>query len=167
MEKNMPDEHGKKRSALKTVTARLTGAEVLGREPALLFAARQIEEVLREADVRPLPFAPDWLLGLCAWRQQALPVIDPARLHGIRFTPARSLYMVVRVAEDGGGLLRCVLKVSDRIAARDLPRQAAAADAADGGLNPALLKGLFVHEEVLLLVPDLLPALRPPAAGTV
>lgn len=163
----MPDEQGRKQSALKTVTARLTGAEVQGREPALLFTARQVEEVLREAEVRPLPFAPDWLLGLCAWRRQALPVIDPARLHGIRFSPARSLYMVVRVAEEGGGLLRCVLKVADRIAARDLPRQAAAADTAADDLNPALLKGLFVHEEVLLLVPDLLPALRPLASGTV
>ena len=134
MEKNMPDEHGTKRSALKTVTARLTGAEVLGREPVLLFAARQIEEVLREAEVRPLPFAPDWLLGLCVWRRQTLPVLDPARLHGIRFVPARSLYMVVRVAEAGGGLLRCVLKVSDRIAASGLPRQAAAAETADSGL---------------------------------
>uniref|UniRef100_UPI00405702A3 chemotaxis protein CheW n=1 Tax=Candidatus Electronema sp. TaxID=2698783 RepID=UPI00405702A3 len=166
MEKNMPDEHGTKRSALKTVTARLTGAEVLGREPALLFAARQIEEVLREAEVRPLPFAPDWLLGLCVWRRQTLPVLDPARLHGIRFAPARSLYMVVRVAEADGSLLRCVLKVSDRIAARDLPRQVET-EAADSGLNPAFLKGLFAHEEALLLVPDLLPALRPPAAETV
>lgn len=163
----MPDEHDKKQAALKTVAARLTGAEVLGKEPVLLFAARQIEEVLPEAEVRPLPFAPDWLLGLCVWRRQVLPVIDPAQLHGIRFTHARSLYLVVRVAEEGGGLLRCVLKVSDRIAARDLPRQVAAVDAVDSGLNSALLKGLFAHEEVLLLVPDLLPALRPPAVGTV
>lgn len=163
----MPDEQGKKRAALKTVTARLTGAEALGRELTLLFAARQVEEVLPEAEVRPLPFAPDWLLGLCAWRRQALPVLDPARLHGLRCHPARSLYLVVRVAEDGGGLLRCVLKVADRVAARDLPRQAAPADPAAGGLNPGFLKGLFAHEDALLLVPDLLPALRPPAAGTV
>jgi len=163
----MPDEQVKKRSALKTVAVRLTGAEVLGREPVLLFSVRQIEEVLREAVVLPLPFAPDWLLGLCAWRRQVLPVIDPAKLHGIRFAQARSLYIVVRVAEDSGGLLRCVLKVSDRIAARDLPRQAAAADAAESGLDTALLKGLFAREKELLLVPDLLPVLRPHAAGAV
>lgn len=156
----------KKRAGLKTVTARLDdGAEA--KKPALLFSARQVEEVLPEVQVQPLPFAPDWLLGLCAWRQQALPVIDAAKLYGLDCAPARALHVVVRavVPEGDDGrprqLLRCLLKVSSRIAAADLPAGCAAASAEENGFDPALLKGLFASKDGLLLVPDLLPAVCP------
>ncbi|CAK8721407.1 MAG: CheW-like domain-containing protein [Candidatus Electronema aureum] len=168
----MPDEQGIKRAALKTVAVRLTGAKVLDQEPVLLFATRQVEEILQDVEVRPLPFAPDWLLGLCAWRRQVLPVVDIAKLHGMSFSADRSLYMVIRLvvpAEDekensSRRMLRCILKVSDRIAARELPKQCAAAAIEASGLDPALFKGLFAHEDGMMMVPNLLPTLCPPAA---
>lgn len=156
----------KRKIAQKAVTVRMAGA--FGREPMLLFAARQTEEVLPEVQVLPMPFAPDWLLGLCVWRQQTLPVIDAARLYGFDGGPERHLYVVVRAvipAEAAGSrkLLRCVLKVSSRIAAHDLPKQCAPASAEESGLDPALVRGIFAHENGLLIVPDLRPALSPAA----
>jgi chemotaxis signal transduction protein len=157
---------GRKRADLKTVTVHLAEGAQADKEPALLFAARQVEEVVADVRVQPLPFAPDWLLGLCVWRQQTLPVIDAARLYGLDCAPERVLHMVVRavVPERGGSprqLLRCMLKVSSRIAAGSLPAACSAASAEAGGFDPAFVKGLFAHEDGLLLVPDLLPAVCP------
>ncbi|WP_417911201.1 chemotaxis protein CheW [Candidatus Electronema sp. PJ] len=164
----MSSDKDKKRTTQKAVAVRMAGG--FDREPVLLFAARQAEEVLPAAQVQPLPFAPDWLLGLCAWRRQVLPVLDAAKLYGLDSFTGRSLYLVVRAAaptgeEDGTRkLLRCVLKISSQITARDLPKQCAPASAEESGLNPALVRGLFAHEDGLLIVPDLLPALCPAAA---
>lgn len=157
----------KKRTDRKAVAVRMAGA--FGKEPTLLFAARQAEEVLLEAEVtvQPLPFAPHWLLGLSVWRQQALPVFDAANLYGFDHVFGRHLYLVLRAAvaaEDGGRqLLRCLLRVPGQIAARELPAQCVPASAEENGLAPALVRGVFTHEDSLLIVPDLLPALCPAA----
>lgn len=149
----------KKGSALKTVTIRMAETRLLGREPVLLLTARQVEEVLAEAGLQPLPFAPAWLPGLCAWRRQALPVVDLARLYGLEPGGGRLLHLVVRTAAimaDGQkGLLRCVLRVSGRIAAGEVPPRSTPAAAYQAGLDPVLVKGLFEHEDQLLIVPDL------------
>lgn len=156
----------KKQAALKTVAVRMAGS-AQAREPALLFAARQAEEVLPDAEVHPLPFAPDWLLGLSTWRRQVLPVLDAAKLYGFDAAAGRHLYLVLRTAapaaEGGRRLLRCLLKIPSQISARELPAQCAASCAAENGLDPALIKGVFAHENGLLIVPDLLPALCPAA----
>jgi len=120
--------------------------------------------------VQPLPFAPDWLAGLGAWRRQVLPVIDMASLYGIACTVDRYFYMVVRVvlsasAENAAApqeekqLLRCVLKVSDHISAGQASADCQPAAAEQAGMNPTLINGIFTHKNRLLILPDLRPAL--------
>lgn len=157
-----------KRAALQIVMVRMAnGAQA--KEPALLFTARQVEEVLPEVRVQPLPFAPNWLLGLCAWRQQSLPVIDAVKLYELDCALERVLHVVVRtvVPERGDGrprqMLRCLLRVPGHIAASNLPAQCVPASAEESGFAPALVKGVFAYENGLLIVPDLLPALCPAA----
>jgi hypothetical protein len=81
--------------------------------------------------------------------------------------------MVVRVILPAGSadapqedklLLRCVLKVSDRISAGEASADCQPAAAEQTGMNPALIKGIFTHENRLLILPDLRPALCAPAA---
>jgi chemotaxis signal transduction protein len=146
-------------SALKTVAIHIAETRLLGREPVFLLTARQVEEVLAEAAVQPLPFAPAWLHGLCAWRKQALPVIDLARLYGLEPGGGRLLHMVVRTvgqtADGEKGVLRCVLKAAGRIAAEAAPQHSVSAAPHQAGLDAALVKGMFEHEDRLLIVPDL------------
>lgn len=171
----MPDKKKTSHSVLRTVLAALPGAQLLDKELFFLFTARQIEEVLPEVKMQPLPFAQDWLAGLCAWRRQVLPVIDMAKLYGLTCVADRYFYMVVRVilsesAENAAGaqeekqLLRCVLKVSDRISAGGASAACQPVAAEQTGMNPALIKGIFTHENKLLILPDLRPALCATAA---
>jgi chemotaxis signal transduction protein len=159
----MPTEREKKQAARKAVAVRMAGA--FGKEPVLLFAARQAEEVLPQADVQPLPFAPDWLLGLSVWRRQLLPVLDAAKLYGFDPVVGRPLYLVLRTVapaetKDGSRrLLRCLLKVSSQVAAREMSAQPPAVSAVENGIDPNLVTGVFAHEDGLLIVPNLLPAL--------
>lgn len=150
----------------------LPGAQLLDKEPFFLFAARQIEEVLPEVKVQPLPFAPDWLSGLCAWRRQVLPVIDMVSLYGLTCAADRHFHMVVRVilpaeskdaAQEDKLLLRCVLKVSDRISAGEASADCQPVAAEQTGMNLALIKGIFTHENRLLILPDLRQLCAPAA----
>lgn len=172
----MLDKKKTSRFALRTVLVSLPGAQLLDKAPVFLFTARQIEEVLPEVKVMPLPFAPDWLTGLCAWRKQVLPVIDMAALYGITCYVSRYFYIAVRVissesAENAAGaqqekqLLRCILKVSDRISAGEASADSLPVSAEQLGMNPALIKGIFTHENRLLILPDLRPALCATAAA--
>ncbi|MCI5144739.1 MAG: hypothetical protein D3923_04250 [Candidatus Electrothrix sp. AR3] len=155
------------RNELKIVTVRIPGAVVLKREPSLLFTASQVEEVLPEVEVQPLPFAAEWLLGLCAWRQQLLVVINPARLYGIQsvFSEEADRYLVIRTAlptgkknlqEQEKNIFRCILRVPNHIAAGEIPKQCTPIAADKVGIAAAsLTRGIFKHEDGLLIVPDL------------
>ncbi|MCI5227159.1 MAG: hypothetical protein D3918_11025, partial [Candidatus Electrothrix sp. AX2] len=50
--------------------------QIQGKSPVLLLTASQIDEVLADAEIQMLPFAAEYLLGLCAWRENVLPIID-------------------------------------------------------------------------------------------
>ncbi len=169
----------KKRSAaVKTVSVHLAAEKVLDRVPVLIFTASQIEEVLPGIAVQPLPFAADYLLGLCAWRDRVLPVIDVVRGYGFQALPAEDgvRYLVVRTvhsaekiqenpknkdAAKDEKIFRCVLKVSDQIITGDIPNDCVAVSAEFPGIDPALAdvsaKGVFEREGELMIVPNLLP----------
>ena len=51
---------------------------------ALGFVPKQIDEVLRESTLHPVPSAPSDVHGLLNWRGQAVPVIDLAARFGLR-----------------------------------------------------------------------------------
>ncbi|MCI5130907.1 MAG: hypothetical protein D3904_05145 [Candidatus Electrothrix sp. EH2] len=150
--------------------------ELQERKPVLLFTAGQIDEVLADTQVYPLPFASQYLLGLCAWRNKALPVIDPVRFFGL--TPPRQettgRYIVVRTLNpaldhtpdtlspdkeqkpsSAQKLLRCVLKVSDQIISGEVAGQCEAVVPKQFGLAPDFVRGLFQSKRELFFLPDL------------
>lgn len=151
----MLDKKRKKSFALKVVRLPLGQDKLLDKQVVLLMPARQVEEVLHNALVQPLPFGPDWLLGLCLWREQALPVFDLSRHYGLLEDDATAnpLYLVVRVLTSEQELLRCVLRVTHQISTGDIPPQASPA-APQAGLN---VLGMFTQEDKILLVPHLAP----------
>jgi chemotaxis signal transduction protein len=162
-------------SAVKTVSVHLAAEKILDRKAVLIFTASQVEEVLREITVQPLPFASDYLLGLCSWRDRVLPVIDIVRGYGLQAVSdggGKMRYLVVRTVASGERtqdnpenkyerILRCVLKVSDQIITGNIPDDCVAVSAEFSGLDPAfadvLAKGVFEREGELMIVPDLLP----------
>jgi chemotaxis signal transduction protein len=169
--------------ALAAVSVYLDAEEIQGRKPVLLFTAGQIDEVLADTQVHPLPFASEYLLGLCAWRNQALPIIDPVRFFGLTSSgkEAAGRYVVVRMvstismintpdalsadternaASNAASaqkcqLLRCVLKVSDRIISGKVAAQCEAVVPKQLGFASVFVRGLFQSKRELFILPDL------------
>ena len=152
----------------KTVAVSLDADDILERRPVLLFTAGQIDEVLAEAEIQMLPFASDYLLGLCAWREQVLPTIDLVRFFGLPSSgkEEEGRYLVVRTVdtispENDGNLpagkmiLRCVLKVSDQIISGDVPVHSEAVYPKQAGFVPGFVRGLFRGEKELFILPDI------------
>lgn len=165
----------KKRSAkaeAKTVSVYLDADAVRERMPVLLFTVGQIDEVLAEAEIQTLPFASEYLLGLCAWREKVLPVIDPVLFFGLSSSEKTSekkeggRYLVVRAVNTASPrnykdihtekmILRCVFKVSDHIISGATPADCKAVYPKQVGFAPVFLRGLFQGEKELFILPDI------------
>ena len=152
----------------QTVSLSLDAEQIQGKNPILLFTASQIDEVLAEAEIQTLPFAAEHLIGLCAWREQVLPIINLVSFFGL--IPSQheedGRYVVVRTVDNtsfgtkkehrsGKAILRCILKVSDQIISGNLPTECKALLPQQAGFAPVFMKGLFQGEKELFLLPDL------------
>lgn len=155
----------------KIVTVRIPGATMRGQEPCFLFTASQVEEVLRKAKIQPLPFAEEWLLGLCAWRHLLLPVVHTTRLYGINSSidtdeTETARYIIIRfmkVDEEKKEkkMFRCILKVPDQIASGEIPEKCVSVTADQAGISASLVRGIFEYENGLMIIPDLVPVTCP------
>ncbi|RWX52549.1 Chemotaxis signal transduction protein [Candidatus Electrothrix marina] len=162
----------KKRSSAgvkaKTVSVYLYADEIQERRPVLLFTAGQIDEVLTKAEIQAVPFASEYLLGLCAWREQVLPIMDLVRFFGLSSSgkDEGARYLVVRTVDTlspGSAenihsekvLQRCVLKVSDQIINGDIPADCEVIYPKQAGFAPVFVRGLFRREKELFILPDI------------
>ena len=135
-----------------------------------LFTTSQVEEVLADLVVRPLPFAPAFLQGISYWRESLLPVIDL----GKRFVPednkqlgeqyGKSRFVVVRAGSkestNSGKVLRCILKFTDEIHSMDISTTGFVAEDKHPELESSLLRGTYRWNDDLYIVPDLVSILQ-------
>ncbi|MCI5208386.1 MAG: hypothetical protein D3910_06240 [Candidatus Electrothrix sp. ATG2] len=161
----------------KTVSVQLETHQIQGREPVLLFTASQIDEVLAEAEIQAVPFASDYFVGLCAWREQVLPVIDLVRFFELSALEKenKERYLVVRFVDNvvpeqdeklhsAKRLQRCILKVSDQIVRGDIPMQCEVVAPKQAGLPPTFVRGIFQGDKDVFILPDLAAILQANAA---
>ncbi len=130
-----------------------------------LFTVSQVEEILPEFPIRSVPFAPDFLDGICSWRGLVLPVVDLDKRFGFEQTvsPESQRYMVVRsggLDQDGGvDLVRCVFRVSDTIKIIEVTEKSSIVSPQRIGVEPSLVMGAYQLEESYYVVPDLVSIL--------
>ncbi|CAK8710521.1 Chemotaxis signal transduction protein [Candidatus Electrothrix gigas] len=150
---------------IHTVSLSLPAEQIQGKSPVLLLTASQIDEVLADVEIQMLPFAAEYLLGLCAWRENVLPIIDLVSFFGMIPTQKKedARYVVVRTVDknkkDVRMILRCVLKVSDHIISGESPTDCKAVLPKQAGLQagfaPIFVRGLFQREKELFILPDI------------
>ncbi len=81
-----------------------------------LISQKQMEDILMETSVWPVPFAPSFIEGVAEWRKQFLPVISLEACMGLEplnSTKTQRL-MVIRAIKDGAapmGFYRLMLRV--------------------------------------------------------
>lgn len=170
-----PEKKKSARTTTKTVSMSMDTEEIRGKKPVLLFTAGQIDEVLAEIKIQALPFAPEYFLGLCAWREQVLPIIAPDRFFGLspqgqdgqdsgRYVVVRTVDTKMTDDDSGRGaekrILRCVLKVSERIVSGEASAQCETVHPERVGLPSVFIRGLFFGETELFILPDLTAIIR-------
>ncbi len=131
-----------------------------------LFTAGQVEEVLSEAVVQPVPFAPSFLQGITLWRGRLLPVVDLEKRFRFshREKRERSRLVVVRTGAPenpvGEQILRCVLRLSTEIHSIEASGSSSMVDSERIGVDPSLVRGIYQWDEDMYVVPDLVSILQ-------
>lgn len=129
-----------------------------------LFTAGQIEEVLSEISVRPVPFAPPFLNGVTLWRGHVLPVVDLENRLALKGIGSREKerFLVVRTGAPknptGKQILRCVLRLSGEIHSMEASSAMVNSDSID--IEPSLVRGTYQWNEDKYIVPDLISILQ-------
>ena len=125
-----------------------------------LFSVNQVEDILREASVRPVPFSPPFVEGIAWWQDAVVPVMSLEACLGMETKGQKRTQrlMVVRSAvtnTSGGRKLRSMLRVDSAIRMLPLPSETIPVTA-DGWLKKKyLVRGVYEWERDIIVVPHL------------
>lgn len=107
--------------------------------------SRRVVEVLPRVPARPVPLAPDYLLGVFTYRGSLVPLVDLARRLGVAPAPERlSTRVIVVDAAGGNGSVRLGLLAENVVAIRS----------ADGAEASLALPGAAFLDRILRLGRD-------------
>ncbi|MDM8555071.1 chemotaxis protein CheW [Desulfococcaceae bacterium HSG7] len=133
-----------------------------------LFSIRQVEDIIQEINICPVPFAPSYTEGLGWWREQTLPVISLEACLGLEIKSSRKdpRFMLIRSAaqlqiglESGQpagsvGAMRSIIKVHRSIRLSTLPIKCAPVEA-PWIPNREFVRGAYEWDEGFLIVTDI------------
>lgn len=130
-----------------------------------LFTANQVEDVLGSIVIRGVPFAPQFLLGICSWRGQVLPVVDLDKKYGIqqKTTDSKGRYFVVRTGtplEEKSDIIRGVIRVSDQVRTIDIPSNSVVSPSGEIDFQKELIRGTYHTDDHIYIFPELLTILQ-------
>ena len=151
----------------KVVAVRVAQQKMEGNSKLFfLFPAGQVEEVLSEAVVQPVPFAPSFLQGVTLWRGRLLPVVDLEKRfgfsHGEKREKSRLLVVRTGAPENPAGeqVLRCALRLSTEIHSIEASNSSSMVDSERIGVEPSLVRGIYQWDEDTYVIPDLVSILQ-------
>ena len=131
-----------------------------------LFTAGQVEEVLSEIAMRPVPFAPSFLQGVTLWRGHLLPVVDLEKRFAIEDGEKRgkARFLIVRTGAPlnpaGEQIIRCALRLSDEIHPMEISGSSSMVDSKRIGVEQSLVRGIYQWNKNMYIVPDLVSILH-------
>jgi len=99
---------------------------VSNRRIYFLFSQHQMEDILMDTSVRPVPFSPSYVEGVSEWRNQVLPVISLESCLGMESLNSTKIQrlMVVRALKNEAapmGIYRIMLRIVPPIRMLTLP----------------------------------------------
>ena len=139
-------------------------AKVGDREVHFLFSLRQMEDILMDAAVRPVPFSPAYVEGIARWRNLVLPVVSLEKCLGLASSDVRKSQrlMVVRAPQETAsqpGANRIMLRVVPPIRMLTLPIDCS--PVSDGWISdPNMTRAVYEWQNGFLVVAHLEHILR-------
>ncbi len=142
--------------------------KIENRRVYFLFSIRQVEDIIQDVNICPVPFAPSYTEGLGWWREQAIPVISLESRLGLKRKPSRKDpgFMLIRSAgpptrasEQGPpsgavDLVRTILKVDRGIHIAALPIKCEPV-ATPWIPNQKFIRGAYEWDQGFLVVADI------------
>jgi chemotaxis signal transduction protein len=133
-----------------------------------LFSIRQVEDIIQEINICPVPFAPSYTKGLGWWREQTLPVISLETCLGLETKSSRKdpRFMLIRGATqlkvgfesgqpDGSGkVMHSIIKAHRSIRLSTLPIQCAPVTA-PWIPHQEFVRGVYEWDQGFLIVVDI------------
>ena len=129
------------------------------RQIYFLFSQHQMEDILMDTSVRPVPFSPPYIEGLAEWRNQVLPVISLEACLGMESLNSEKIQrlMVVRALKNEAaptGIYRIILRIVPPVRMLALPIECS--PVSDGWIPQNFFtKGVYEWEDGFLVVADM------------
>ena len=129
---------------------------VSNRQIYFLFSQHQMEDILMDTSVRPVPFSPFYIDGIAEWHNQVLPVISLEACLGMESLNSSKVQrlMVVRALKNEAapmGIDRTMLRVVPPIRMLTLPIECS--PVADGWIpENSFSRGVYEWEDGFLVV---------------
>ena len=129
-----------------------------GRLVSFLFSSIQVEEILTDVNIWPVPFSAPYAEGVAVWRNQMLPVVSLEKRLGFetrRSDADRRIIVVQTRQRDTCEICRGMIAVGPHI--RSTTRPAGTHPSEDSSWLPdaSAVRGVFEWEQELLMVADL------------
>ncbi len=128
--------------------------ETFGKKIHFLFSVRQVEDILREISVSPVPFSPGFVKGITRWRDHIVPVLSLEECLGFETADAdvpNRLILVRGRRQEYAKEERAVIKTFGTFRIITLPIACKPAASLDWIPKPHLIKGLYEWEDGYLL----------------
>ena len=133
-----------------------------------LFSIMQVEDIIQEINICPVPFAPSYTEGLGWWREQAIPVISLEACLGLEKKPTRvnPRLMLIRSAtqheigpgpgqpDSGKGVMRSIIKAYRGIHLATLPIKCTPV-AAPWIPHWEFVRGVYEWDQGFLIIADI------------
>ncbi len=129
-----------------------------GRQINFLFSVTQVEDVIKDVDIRSVPFSPPWVDGITRWRGQVVPVISLEKCLGLKVVNPElaERKLMIRAPGNGTGMAekRGIIKTVATIRMM-APPDAIPVTQTDWLPGKHLLRGIYEWNLTYLLVVDL------------
>lgn len=129
-----------------------TGDRPLFELASFALSLSQVQEVTRRRPATRVPGAPPYLLGLISWRRKAVPVVDLPQRLGLGGSAGNAVRLLVARGAAVSRLVAFPVHAEVRMATLPLDCRPAAPGPP---FDSPLIRGLFEHEERVLVLADL------------
>ncbi len=133
-----------------------------GKPISFLFSVKQVEDIIKEIDVKPVPFSPSFVEGISLWRDLAVPVLRLEDCLGLedggKDLDLYQRLLLVRTGEgtgESGNERRGLIRVASGLRMYYLPIDCSPAESLQWLPDETLVKAVYDWENGYLVVADL------------
>ncbi|HAO22686.1 MAG: hypothetical protein BWK80_55635 [Desulfobacteraceae bacterium IS3] len=124
---------------------------VFGEKIYFVFSVRQVEDIIREIPVSPVPFSPRYLKGIVRWRDCIIPVISMEECLGFDMLNVENANRLLTVRGGDGKKERAMIKTGSGLRMLSLPIPCTPAASSEWIPEKHLVSGVYEWEEGFLI----------------